>query len=137
MKHHIPSHSNLIQRAGLLLIALVVVLGGCSSGSGSTRYYDSASYVYGDFYYDRWGWGSCCYYPGYPIGPPKPPKPKPEHPIERPPKPKPEHPIERPPKPKPERPITRPTTPKPSSRPITTPRPMPRPVPAARPARMR
>lgn len=97
----------------VLFCSITLSLSGCSSGSVSTRHTGSTGGIYGDFYYDRWYWGSCCYYPGYPIGPPRPPRPKPEHPIERPLKPKPEHPIARPP------------------------RPMPRPLPAARPGLMR
>lgn len=97
----------------VLCVSVLLVAVGCSSGSGTTRYNGSATAIYGDFYYDRWYWGACCYDPGYPIGPPSPPRPKPEHPIERPPKPIPEHPIARPPLP------------------------MPVPVPAAPPALMR
>jgi len=97
---------------GLLALFAALTLGGCSSsgGGGST-----SAYPYNDFYYDRWRWGSCCYTPGYPVGPPERPPAKPEHPIVRPP-------VERPPVARP--PVVRPP-----------PRPMPRPTP--RPARMR
>jgi hypothetical protein len=96
----------------LIMVPGLVTLAGCGSSGGG---YYSTGYPYNDFYYDRWRWGSCCYSPGYPVGPPERPPAKPEHPIERPP-------VVRPPVARP--PVARPPA-----------RPMPRPTP--RPARMR
>jgi hypothetical protein len=85
-------------RIGLVCVVGLPTLVGCSStGGGGT----TASYPYNDFYYDRWRWGSCCYTPGYPVGPPARPPVRPEHPIARPPVNLPRPPVARPPRPTP------------------------------------
>ena len=99
MPSHRPdlSHSWIRISFALLVSPALMVLAGCGSSGGG---YVSTGYPYNDFYYDRWGWGGCCYSPGYPIGPPDRPPARPEHPIERPPA-RPTPPIARPPRPTP------------------------------------